>query len=219
MKFLLLATVMVSVGAVWIRAGRGPVTPALQSSTNPLDLKLWTPFRDGTFHESAIDAVGGLRLAADTRGAPSGTWQHLGVRRHRTVSLKDGARIAVKVSGGDDPSVWGSMVLTPEAVRGNPKGTSEWIALSWGAGLLRVSTCVQGVEQVLFEDAVEKSRPKVEIRFRPGAFHILEGEIPIFDSPSSALPFETGHLYLMLTSEADQPLRELRFHELEIRRP
>jgi hypothetical protein len=186
-------------------------------SPGPLDPSVWAPFREGNFRDSAIEAIGGLRIAADTRGTPPGTWQHLGVRRIEAIAIRDGTAVAVSMSGGDSPFLWGAMVFSTCNVPGNPKATSDWIAISWGEGRMRVTACAGAVDRVLVEKTAENPQRRVEIRFRAGGFHLFEGDTPIFDSASAAVGFDLVYLYLMVSSESNYLLRAVRFHNLEIR--
>ncbi len=230
-----IAGALLLLGAIWIRHPRVQVAPKPVVAKRSFDRDSWISFRVGDFRQSAIEIDKTLRLAADTRGTPPGTWKHLGVRSAAPIPLREGTFLSISVEwpeNSDTSSMSASIVLSPYAIPGDPRTSSEWIDVSsigtgLAAGRLVVTSDVDGVSLTHFSEETPRvdfagrpaSRQDVRITVSNRTIQIEEDGWKLTETGPPALPSDQCFLYLMLSSDSNFPLREVQFSELKIVQP
>ena len=215
----------------------GPAAPSSrlrESFDRPeLDTSVWTLVADGDFQERRVDVQGGrLRLRCATIGTDDRTVKFLGVRSKSPVALRDGVRIFADLDWNAQANgcyLTGALVLAPAKTDGNPLTTPDWIKIEYVGvppgrkGRLVVAQRRGGRDLPPFTEGWPEVRregraiglQQIELVLRSGGVEVRENGATVFES-SGGLPFESAHLYLLVSSHSNYPPRELFWDNVRI---
>jgi hypothetical protein len=214
-------------------------------SAGRLDPSRWERTAAGDFREWSVEVVDApgparpagspvyrLRLRANTRGTRDDTVKHLGARFTQPIPLREGREIAVQLDWADQANgsyLTAAVVLSPHATQGNPLDTPDWLKVAYvgvppgrNARML-VELRSHGRDDTVETEGWPETRregrrigvQEIRLRVRSHSIDVSEGERLVWTS-TQALPFETGYLYLQMSSHSNYAARSIYFTRVRI---
>jgi hypothetical protein len=158
--------------------------------------------------------------------------KHLGARLTQPIPLREGREIAVQLDWADQAngsSLTAAVVLSPHATQGNPLDTPDWLKVAYvgvppgrNARML-VELRSHGRDDTVETEGWPETRregrrigvQEIRLRVRSHSIDVSEGERRVWTS-TQALPFETGYLYLQMSSHSNYAARSIYFTRVRI---
>ncbi|HLX65308.1 MAG TPA: hypothetical protein VKX17_28825 [Planctomycetota bacterium] len=208
-------------------------------SAGPLNPSIWGLNVDGDFSERLVDVISSkksiapeyyLRLRAATMNTRDDTVKFLGAYTLQSFPLSD-ATIAVDLDWNNQANgcyMSAGLILAPEAASGNPLNGDNWLKVEYIGvppgknARIEISVKQDSRQRTLFNEGwPEKNRAgrpiavqHLEIHTQRGSVAVLENGAKIFESRTRELSFNTGHVYLQMSSHSNYPPREIYFRGL-----
>jgi hypothetical protein len=203
-----------------------------------LDSQRWTKTSEGDSRERTVDVIEvaprdfRLRLRADTRGTRADTVKFIGARTIDAIRLIPGTTVAAELDWNEQANgsyLSAALILSPEKTSSDPLKGPDWIKVAYVGvppgrnARMVVATRVGGREELLFTEGWPETnrlgrkvtRQYVQIELLSKSVRVWENGRLMFESTGRLSSFDSGYLYLQMSSHSNYPPREIYFDEVE----